>query len=622
MTISSTLRKAGPFAGNGVATTFPFAFAIFDKTDVKVVLVDELGVSSTLTLDSNYSVVVNANQSANPGGSITYPISGLPLAVGYQLVLLGNLANDQPTDITNSGGFYPTVIEDMSDRSTIQIQQLAENVSRAIVLNESESGSPVLPNPAGRANSLLGFDALGNLEMMPLTASVGAGDLRTDIFISDTLPNPHGWPTFTAGVSTSLTLSRAPGSLSNVEVHFDAGYQGPDQLSGLNGQILALASAIPVGTSQVFVETGTTLSTFLPPDSSVTSSKIAPGAVTADKIQQVASGQFFSGNGAQVNRFNDRMLVGDATVGDAAFPNVNKDWLAAYQTYFGGSGPSVTTMAIFLAQGEPFLAGARTAGNPSVGANAIGVQGYALANNPAKGGDFAWAFYGEGHRVSASASNCYGAEICVVNRGDTKVLTPYSSLPGTTIGIQIDSGCGFNHAAMPDVVSASAAMVIVDNTGGSAPFLAGFVFPVGSVQDSFGNHDAIVLPQNYGMRWWTPANLPSSFIKGGVGTAANATGLAFADAGLEVQNASNQVLALFPPIANATNYPQISAAASGGAVLVKASGTDTNINLALFPQGAGTLQLGVPWTAGSGFTINGHMDFIDSGGTARRVATI
>jgi hypothetical protein len=430
---------------------------------------------------------------------------------------------------------------------------------------------------------------------------------------------------FAPGFSTSITLAGTYGSVNNIGVYFDT---GPQFDCTLSARILTFNPVVPVGVQAVNIVGGQVQSIGVPSDGSVTTAKMVAGAVTASiiaagailgsHIQQAPTGFFFSGNGAQVNRFNDRMLVGDATVGDAAFPNVAKDWLATYQTYFGGAGPSVTTMALFMHQGEPFLAAAHTAGNPSVGANALGVQGYALADNTVAGGDFAWAFYGEGHRVHASASNCYGGEVCVVNRGDQKTLTPYSAPDGVTIGWQIDSGCGFPSSLMPDVTSASAALVIVDNAAGAAPFLAGIVFPAGAVQDSFGNHDALVMPQNYSVRWWTPANLPSSFIKGAVGTAANATGIVFADAGLEIQNASNAVMAVFQPVASAANFVTFAAASAGLPVVIGAAGTDAVVNLRLVGQGAGSLVEFGTYTAGV-VTATGVITIATQDGTVHRL---
>ena len=90
MTISSATRKAGPYTGNDVTTSFPFTFKVFAAADLTVVRL-EGGVETELTLNSHYSVTLNADQNANPGGSITYPISGAPLTPDQQLTIGGDL---------------------------------------------------------------------------------------------------------------------------------------------------------------------------------------------------------------------------------------------------------------------------------------------------------------------------------------------------------------------------------------------------------------------------------------------------------------------------------------------------------------------------------------------------
>ncbi|MGF6738509.1 glycosyl hydrolase family 28-related protein [Paraburkholderia atlantica] len=202
MTISSTTRKAGPFAGNGVTTSFPFAFKVFKNSDLQIVFTNASGVETLLTLDSDYSITLNADQNNNPGGTVTYPRSGSPLPVlieGTFLTAVGGLINTQPTDITNSGGFYPSTLEDAHDRSTIQIQQLAEQQSRTLQFPVSDVDPIVssLPTAAGRANKGLGFDNSGNPTLIdlvigsvlsPVVHSVGALRLvsrllTTDVFV-------------------------------------------------------------------------------------------------------------------------------------------------------------------------------------------------------------------------------------------------------------------------------------------------------------------------------------------------------------------------------------------------------------------------------------------------------
>ncbi|MEM5461413.1 hypothetical protein VSR69_42585 [Paraburkholderia phytofirmans] len=304
MTISSQTRKAGPFRGNGASTAFPFNFKVFGKTDIKVLKVDSNGISTTLALDSDYSVLLNPNQDSGPGGQIAYPVTGAPLPTGYQLVIVGDLPYDQGTDITNGGGFYPKVISDMVDRATIQIQQLEEITSRAIVVSEAESLNPVLPTAQARAGTVLSFDALGNLTLLPIPAGVGAGDLQDEIG-NDGKPGFVAGVDFIAGATAQLTLSRAPGNKANVWIEFDGVYQGGDQILSLVGTTLTLTAPIPLGTQRVYVRTGTTLSVYVPPDQSVTDSKVAPGSLLYNRVHDALS-------------LRDKGAVGDGSNDDTA----------------------------------------------------------------------------------------------------------------------------------------------------------------------------------------------------------------------------------------------------------------------------------------------------------------
>lgn len=159
MTISSETRKAGPFTGNDVATEFAFAFKVFSSSDLVVVRADALGAETTLVLDTDYTASVNANQNTDPGGSITLSAA---LATGTSLVITTRIANLQPADITNNGGFFPQVITNALDRLTILVQQAVEQLSRSIKLAIStpDGVNPELPPPA--PYSLIGWNAAGD----------------------------------------------------------------------------------------------------------------------------------------------------------------------------------------------------------------------------------------------------------------------------------------------------------------------------------------------------------------------------------------------------------------------------------------------------------------------------
>jgi hypothetical protein len=174
MTVPSTPRAAGPFNGNGVTTSFPFEFKVFSDEDVQVVHTGADGAQTILVLDSDYSVSVNADQGANPGGSVTYPLSGDPLPSGESLAVVGNLAYEQATGLASLGNFSLAVIEAAFDKGVILVQQLRERLLRTIAVPVGESADLTLPAAADRANKTLAFDDDGNVIATATAADVQA----------------------------------------------------------------------------------------------------------------------------------------------------------------------------------------------------------------------------------------------------------------------------------------------------------------------------------------------------------------------------------------------------------------------------------------------------------------
>jgi hypothetical protein len=168
MTISSTTRIAGPFLSG---TALPFTFKVFAAADLEVVRLNtSTGVETSLVLGSDYTVALNGNQNTNPGGTVNLTVAASATST---VTITSDIANLQPTDLTNQGGFYPEVITDALDRATIQIQQMAGDVSRSIKAPISD-GSPDMELPAAsvRANTFLAFDANGKPTIIP---SAGSG---------------------------------------------------------------------------------------------------------------------------------------------------------------------------------------------------------------------------------------------------------------------------------------------------------------------------------------------------------------------------------------------------------------------------------------------------------------
>lgn len=129
MSIASATSKSGPYAGNGVTTVFAVAFACFAAADLIVVRTDASGIDTALTLITDYSVSLNADQTNSPGGTITMVVAP---PTGYQLTILRNVAATQGTQLPNQGGWYPQVVEKALDKLTMLVQQLGEKVSRSV----------------------------------------------------------------------------------------------------------------------------------------------------------------------------------------------------------------------------------------------------------------------------------------------------------------------------------------------------------------------------------------------------------------------------------------------------------------------------------------------------------
>ncbi len=126
MTINTNIRTAGPFPGNGVTLAFPFSYKVFSRAEVLVAVTDTATeIETILVLDDDYGVTLNADQNSNPGGVIVMEVAP---AVGITLAATSNIPVTQNLDLTNGGGFYPTVINDAFDRVVIMIQQLNSRI--------------------------------------------------------------------------------------------------------------------------------------------------------------------------------------------------------------------------------------------------------------------------------------------------------------------------------------------------------------------------------------------------------------------------------------------------------------------------------------------------------------
>ena len=117
MTVSTEVDH-NEYIGNGVTTTFPYTFRIFQSSDLVVQVVDLNENITELILDTDYIVTGAGGYN---GGNV---ILSKALANGYQISISRELPVTQETDLRNQGKFFAEVHEDAFDKLTMLIQQV------------------------------------------------------------------------------------------------------------------------------------------------------------------------------------------------------------------------------------------------------------------------------------------------------------------------------------------------------------------------------------------------------------------------------------------------------------------------------------------------------------------
>lgn len=137
MTVSSNIRRSGPYLGNGSATAFAYEFRILDDTHLRVVHRDAEGTEVTLAPGEDYTVT---GVGENGGGSVL--LVAAP-ATGETVTIIRNMPLTQEIDLENQGEFYAETIEEGLDALTMGVQQLREELDRSVKVPVSGDVSEV-----------------------------------------------------------------------------------------------------------------------------------------------------------------------------------------------------------------------------------------------------------------------------------------------------------------------------------------------------------------------------------------------------------------------------------------------------------------------------------------------
>lgn len=280
MTVSSTVSKVS-YSGNGSTTTFTVSFYFLDNTHLKVIKRSSLGVETTLTLTTDYTVT---GAGVLSGGSITTTVAP---ALGETLVIVRNVPLTQEVDYQANDPFPAETHEKALDKLTMEVQQVSSTIGNALRFPDTDSSSlsAVLPSVANRAGNYLAFDSIGQ--------PIAAGSIPNTLYYGSAASNPTSRPGGTAsqsgdmyfnttynvvyvyngtswvstaanlssfttqtfngtGAQTAFTLSGSPVSIGGLEVFLHGVRQVPNTDYTLSGTTLTFTSAPPSGTANIF----------------------------------------------------------------------------------------------------------------------------------------------------------------------------------------------------------------------------------------------------------------------------------------------------------------------------------------------------------------------------------
>jgi len=244
MTISTLVIQSGPYAGTGTTDTFAYTFRILAKEDLVVVETDSLGVKTTLVVDTDYTVT---GVGADAGGNAVRVAGNLP--TGSTWLITRDTPQTQTIDYGSQAAFLPQTWEDGLDKLTMQVQEAAEDLKRAIKSPTTEvTVDLLLPLVASRASQLLEFDAAGlpvtNINAIAAAAAVSSA-LATGVAISA--------DTFTGdGTTTAFVISVAAAAVNGLLITIDGVVQQPTADYTLAGTTVTFTTA-PINLTKIVI---------------------------------------------------------------------------------------------------------------------------------------------------------------------------------------------------------------------------------------------------------------------------------------------------------------------------------------------------------------------------------
>jgi len=208
MTIQASTPRVS-FNCDGMTKVFPVPIQGYANTDFTVILTAPAGSGGaqlTLVLNSDYSLVPSGSLAPTAWTLTTLAVTAY--AAGYTLQVFINPQQVQQTQYVQGQAFPSLAVQTNMDRLTQMVQRLQDEASRAIHAPDGDvSPNMLLPLPASRALTNLGFDSLGNLALNAVLAATTLSQASIGAFLY-----PQTQPEINAAV-TPTALWYPPGDI-------------------------------------------------------------------------------------------------------------------------------------------------------------------------------------------------------------------------------------------------------------------------------------------------------------------------------------------------------------------------------------------------------------------------
>jgi len=203
MTVSSTTVKKS-YNGNGSTAAFTYDFLINTTAELKVIIRSSTGTETVKTISSHYNI-----SDSSGSGTVTFTSGNIP-ASGETVILIRDTNLTQGTDYVENDPFPSSSHESALDKLTLQVQEVQEELDRAIKLSRTNTmtSTEFTVGSTDRASKILAFDSSGEISVTQELGTVkGNWGASTTYAIRDIVKD-----TSTNNIFIALTAHTSSGS--------------------------------------------------------------------------------------------------------------------------------------------------------------------------------------------------------------------------------------------------------------------------------------------------------------------------------------------------------------------------------------------------------------------------